>query len=128
MATRYLNRSIPYVTDTYSPADKSISTSTYTDLGSLSYSVGTWLTLVYVQFANNATGTRAARTSGTSGASTRIGIITSTRCSAVEGRSTNLNYAYMERFTTTTTRYFIAWQNSGSSVSTALRVVRIKLG
>lgn len=105
-------------------SDKTIKTSTGTQVCSISLEAGTWLILCNVRWSSNSTGVRRCNFSTTS-ASTDINYQVGAGSSVIQVR-----WPTVVAPTSTTTYYLNAWQNSGSSLtlpSTGNGVTAIRL-
>ena len=102
-----------------------VSTSTNTDVASITLTAGTWLVNARLQFTSNSTGRRAAKLSTTSADSANV-ISTDAR-NAVDGGATNIQTERLFALSSQSTVYLIGWQNSGSTLSCAGDIQAVRL-
>ena len=102
-----------------------VSTSTNTDVASITLTAGTWLVNARLQFASNSTGRRAAKLSTTSVDSSNV-ISTDAR-NAVDGGATNIQTERLFALSSQSTVYLIGWQNSGSTLSCTGDIQAVRL-
>ena len=109
------------------PSATSVSTSTWTDIASVSLSKGVWVLTNTARFASNSTGNRACRLSASSGGSSY-----SIQSNDVR-TATNGDYTFCKSVdvvavsSSSQTMYLQAWQNSGGTLSTTARIFAIKI-
>ena len=116
------------VTDTaLVSAAKSIANNTWTVLNSITFSAGTWAVWVSCRFAANATGRRGLAFT-TSQPSTRPGVRNGTVVGASPNDQTLLEHSTIFRFSSSTTYYAYALQQSGGNLNVEDAYIRyIKL-
>ena len=102
-----------------------VSTSTNTDVASITLTAGTWLVNARLQFTSNSTGRRAAKLSTTSADSANV-ISTDAR-NAVDGGATNIQTERLFALSSQSTVYLIGWQNSGSTLSCTGDIQAVRL-
>lgn len=102
----------------------SVSTSTYTNITSLTLEPGTWAVFGMARFPSNATGRRMVAIGPNNAASNTVYQMVN----ATNGGITALEACWTWTLTTTTTEYLVAWQNSGGALNVTgyLAAVRIK--
>ena len=116
------------VTDTaLVSAAKSIANNTWTALNAITFGAGTWAVWVSCRFAANATGRRGLAFT-TSQPSTRPGVRNGTVVGASPNDQTLLEHSTIFRFSSSTTYYAYALQQSGGNLNVEDAYIRyIKL-
>lgn len=107
-------------------ADKTVATSTDTNLGSITLEAGTWLVIVVVLFQSNATGRRTAWLATSATGSSMEGMAMDGQA-AVNGAKTYCQIVHVLTPSKSTTYYLNCWQNSGSSLTINTRFATVKL-
>ena len=96
----------------------SVKSSTYTQLGTVTLSAGTWLIFCRARFPSNATGRRAIYLSNRPlSEGNPVSTAHSMMIRAVNGGTTMLSLACAGTPSSSATYYLIGWQNSGSALS-----------
>lgn len=111
-----------------SPSSISLTSGATKTVGSISLSKGVWLLIGMAQFNSNATGMRKAYFASSSDSATDLGAIYKDTQRAVDGDATQCSVvAYYANTASSKTLYFVATQNSGSSITTTGRLMAIKI-
>ncbi len=111
-----------------SPSSISLASGATKTVGSITLSKGVWLLIGMAQFNSNATGMRKAYFANSSDSATDLGAIYKDTQRAVDGDATQCSVvAYYANTASSTTLYFVATQNSGSSITTTGRLMAIKI-
>lgn len=110
------------------PSNISLASGATKTVGSITLSKGVWLLIGMAQFNSNATGRRKAYFANASDSSTDLGAIYKDTQRAVDGDATQCSVvAYYANTASSKTLYFVATQNSGSSITTTGRLMAIKI-
>lgn len=111
-----------------SPSSISLANGATKTVGSITLAKGVWLLIGMAQFNSNATGIRKAYFADSSDSATDLGAIYKDTQRAVDGDATQCSVvAYYANTASSKTLYFVATQNSGSSITTTGRLMAIKI-
>ena len=119
-------KGLPLRGGTLSPDNEvTVQNQTWKNCGHFTVPAGTWTITVLLRFAENATGRRAlmlaeSASDAASGSSLNLSAIAVDN--AVSGTRTYLRLTYVTQLDEPFTYYIGAWQNSGASLATAVRV------
>ena len=140
LPTGYVEASIASIPNTYGdlidtgkriyeyPANINLASGTPKTTVSITLPKGIWLLMGTVQFNSNSSGIRTVYFATSSDSSTDMGAVYKDLRPAVNGGQTYCRItAYYTNSSSSTTLYLIASQNSGSTISTAGRIMAVKI-
>ena len=110
------------------PSNINLTSGAYKTVASATLPKGIWLLMGTVQFNSNSSGNRTAYFATSSDSSTDMGAVYKDLRPAVNGGQTYCRItAYYTASALSTTLYLVATQNSGSTISTAGRIMAVKI-
>ncbi len=106
---------------------ESVSTTTFTSIGSFTLEPGVWVVTISVRFAANANGFRDVRIFSDSSLSTTVGLTAMATAQGISGAYVHAKMAYVSTINSSSTYYIGARQNSGTTLEATPRVYCVRI-
>lgn len=126
MATSKINKTGIRGLEIRTPSATTLASGTQKTVDTFTLGAGIWLVTVSGSFVNNSTGVRAIWISKTNNGDI-MSVVSRSAMNNAGGYYTKFGFNYIENLSESTTRYVVAYQNSGSNLSCYPRVRYVKL-